>query len=111
MSRYSAKLLFQFRESGSHSKRRTCEIRIVQLIASTKKQALAFAKRRGEASGYHYVNARDRLVYFEFVGVIDLLSMEMLESDQAWFEIKQIRLPMERRSEIVPDDKKLLARA
>jgi hypothetical protein len=112
MSRYSAKLLFQFRANLTEeaSKRRLCEERIIVLNAMSAKSALAQAKRKGKQGQHHYKNINGKMVYFEFVGVMELLRLgSECAPDEVWYEIRERLLPMERREALIPPDKQLNA--
>lgn len=112
MNRYSAKLMFQFRvDLGDDSgKRRLCEERIVVLQAASAKSALAQAKRRGRKAEYSYRNTDGNQVYFEFVGILDLLHLgPECEPDEVWYDIRERLLPMERRDAILPPETELNA--
>lgn len=110
--RFAAKLLFQFRvedESGSNTMR-LCEERILVLHAADARDALAQARRRGEAGQNRYANDEGATVHFEFVGVLDLLHLgSECEEDEVWYNIVRRKLPMERAGEIVPAEDQLNA--
>lgn len=110
--RYAAKLLFQFRVvvNGSPGIRRTCEERIITLSAPHGRAALQEAKRRGRAAQHQYENNDGNPVYFEFVGVLDLLRLDpACEADEVWYDITERIRPMERRATLIPPDTKLAA--
>ena len=105
VNRYSAKLLFQFRvDLGCDSaKRRRCEERIIVINALTAVSALGKANRRGRAAVYDYANDEGHTVYFEFIGVMDLLCLGAeCDDDEVWYDIRERLLPMERRDVFVP---------
>lgn len=111
-SRFAAKLLFQFRvDSGdTPSVMRRCEERIILIHAPTAKKALAAAKRRGRSAQHNYVNDAGRKVYFEFVGLMDLLHLGVeCEEDEVWYDITHRKLPMERADSILPPENQLNA--
>lgn len=109
--RYSALLLFQFRVASTRAgaaKRRLCEKRLIVLEATGPRQALQRAKRRGREAEYDYPNAYGEQVYFEFVGVMDLLRLGLeCESDEVWYDIVRLLEPMERRERWCPPDAEL----
>jgi hypothetical protein len=110
--RFSAKLLFQFRiDIGADSgKRRLCEERIVTFQARSGRAALAVAKRKGKEAEYDYENDESNRVYFEFVGIVDLLELGTeCTSDEVWYDIKERLLPMERRGTLIPPEDQLCA--
>jgi Domain of unknown function (DUF4288) len=111
-SRFAAKLLFQFRvHSGNkRSVMRLCEERIILIHAPTAKKALAAAKRRGKSAQHSYTNDAGGKVYFEFVGLMDLLHLGVeCEDDEVWYNITQRKLPMERAGSILPPESQLSA--
>lgn len=111
MQLYAAKLLFQFRHTPEErrDKRRLCEERIILFEAASGKRALAVAKRRGKASQHAYRNCYGQMVHFEFVGVMDLLPIgPECEPGEVWYELRMRKLPMERKSALIPDDARLL---
>ena len=112
MKRYAAKLLFQFRVviNGDSAKRRTCEERIVLFEARTAKQALAAARRRGKSCELEYMNSKGHPVYFEFIGVMDLLELGLeAQADEVWYDIVRRQQPSERRDKLIPPDSELNA--
>jgi Domain of unknown function (DUF4288) len=110
--RYAAKLLFQFRVvvNNRSGKRRFCEERIIVLMASHTKSALALAKQRGIQCEYSYDNDEGNHVYFEFIGLLDLIELGIeCSDDEVWYEIKEKILPSERRDKLLPPETKLNA--
>jgi len=108
--RYSAKLLFQFRvDLGADTgKRRLCEERIVTFHAGSAKAALAVAKRKGKQAEHDYENDEGNRVYFEFVGLMDLLELGCeCDTDEVWYDINERLLPMERRERLIPPEDQL----
>ena len=109
---YAAKLLFQFRVmvDGSPSIRRICEERIINFSAAHGRAALREAKYRGRAAQYHYKNTDGNPVYFEFVGVMELLRLDpACHADEVWYDITDRVRPMERRDSIIPPESQLEA--
>jgi hypothetical protein len=112
VNRYSAKLLFQFRvDIGSDSgKRRLCEERIVVVHARSAQVAIKKSNRRGKSAEHSYVNDEGNNVYFEFIGIMDLLELgPECEDDEVWYDIKERLLPMERRDRLIPPESDLNA--
>ena len=110
--RYAARLLFQFRVmvNGNPGVRRLCEDRIIVLRAPGARAALAKAKLRGRAAEYQHPNADGTPVFFEFIGVTDLLELGAeCEPDEVWYDIVQKVKPMERRSKLIPPPERLNA--
>jgi hypothetical protein len=113
MHRFAAKLLFQFRVdvNGDVGKRRLCEERIINFSARSPREALQTAKVRGKRGEHSYKNGDGNKVSFEFVGIMDLMSLGVeAEPDEVWYEIHERLLPMERRSKLIPADDVLLRR-
>ncbi len=112
LKRYSAALLFQYRVmvNGSPGKRRLCEKRIIHFRASDARSALAHAKRRGKQAEHHYRNNEKNPVFFEFVGVRDLIGCDpACEPDEVWYQTFEMVQPMERRRQLIPPESKLCA--
>jgi hypothetical protein len=110
--RFAAKLLFQFRVmiGNDPGKRRLCEERIVVIEAASAKAALAEAKRIGKKAGHKYKNTDGNDVYFEFVGLLDLMHLGVeCEPNEVWYEIREMLTPMERAAKILPKEKELSA--
>jgi hypothetical protein len=110
--RYAARLLFQFRAmvNGDPGVRRLCEDRIIVLRAVGARSALARARARGKAAEYHHPNSDGTPVFFELVGVTDLLELGVeCEPDEVWYDIVQKVRPMERRRELIPAPERLNA--
>jgi hypothetical protein len=114
MNRYSAKLFFQFRitQDGDSGKRRLCEERIITINASSARDALAKAKRRGLKSQHKYKNDDGNPVHFEFIGVVELLHLGAeCAADEVWYDITQRLQPSERRRDFIPRESQLNAMA
>jgi uncharacterized protein DUF4288 len=110
-ARYAAKLLFQFRVvSAKPAVRRLCEERIIVFRAKGRAAALAEAKRRGRVGEHAYRNNLGQPVYFELVGILDLLELgSEYRQDEVWYDLVERVRPMERRREIVPSEASLRA--
>jgi hypothetical protein len=110
--RYSAALLFQYRVmvDGSAGKRRLCEKRIIHFRAQDGHSALMHAKRRGREAEHRYRNNEGNAVFFEFVGVRDLIGCDpACEPDEVWYQIVEMMKPMERRKQLIPPESQLCA--
>lgn len=108
-----AKLLFQYRvvARGKRFARRVCEERIILLRARGAKEALAKAKKYG-AENEFTDHRPDRQVFFEFVGVIEMVDvMTDLNENPAevWWEFRELVRPMERRRKLLVAEKDLRA--
>ena len=113
MMRYAAKLLFQFHVDvdGDSGKRRLCEERIINFKARSKDDALKKAQRRGKEGEHAYKNSDGNKVMFQFVGIMDLMSLgSEADADEVWYEIRERLMPMERRDVNLPKEADLLAR-
>ncbi|MCE5269419.1 MAG: DUF4288 domain-containing protein [Planctomycetaceae bacterium] len=112
MNRYAAKLLFQFRVvvNGDSGKRRLCEERIVILNARSAKSALTKAQREGKRAEHHYENSERNPVFFEFVGVMELLHLgSECDRNEVWYDLRECLSPMERRHLMIPPESELNA--
>jgi hypothetical protein len=108
---YAAKLLFQWRVmvEGSPGVRRTCEERIVRFEAKSARQGLVAAKRLGRSAQFTYKNSDGNPVYFEFVGVMELLGLDSYHPEEVWYDITDRVRPMERRGILIPPESQLCA--
>ncbi|AMV17842.1 DUF4288 domain-containing protein [Planctomyces sp. SH-PL14] len=110
--RFSATLLFQYRVAvdGRDNRNRTCEKRMLLLRAADAGSALRVAEQRGRAAEYEFQNEAGHSVYFEFVGLLDLLHLGAeCEADEVWYDIVTLRQPMERRESLIPKSSQLAA--
>ncbi len=88
---------------GDSGKRRRCEIRIIIVRALNAKGAIQRATRRGRTSQFRYTNSDGNPVFFEFIGIMDLLKLgSECEPDEVWYDIVEIVQPMERKAKIIP---------
>ncbi len=113
MRRYAAKLIFQFRVdvNGNSGKRRICEERILNLQASSAPVALRQSQRWRNSAEYSYTNDAGNMVYFEFIGVMDLVELGLEAGpDEVRHDIYNRVEPMERRDRLIPSDQALLDR-
>ena len=104
MSRYAAKLLFQFRfNNGIDNFFRKIERRIVVFKAEDAGLAYHFAKEYAENEQYDFVSDDGSKVCFEFVGIEDLMHLGS-ETDEyeVWYEIGKMKTPMERAATLIP---------
>jgi len=108
--RYAAKLLFQFRvDLGSDSgKRRICEERIVNFTAKSAQEAYKIAQKMGENAESDYLNDEGNPVYFEFIGIMELLDISSeCEESEVWYDIYEKLLSMENKKKLIPPKKGL----
>jgi hypothetical protein len=108
MKRYSAKLLFQFRADlgkGRSDTMRRCEERIIVLSARGAESALRKAKRYGKCEEFDAEAEAGNPIYFEFIGVTDLLELGTeCEPNEVWYDLLTMKLPSERRDELIPKE-------
>ncbi|MET0935444.1 MAG: DUF4288 domain-containing protein [Luteibacter sp.] len=107
--RYAAKLMFQYRIAGdTPGGFRTVEERIILIYAADASAAYAAAQAKGKSAKFSYRNNLDTRVYFEFVGVIDLMHLGVeTEEDEVWYDIRRMKDPMRRQRDLVPDKRDL----
>ncbi len=90
--RYAAKLLFCYRTVVPPERRPrawTCEYRVVLLRARCAQEALEDATQRGKATQWDTLNDEGDCVRGEFLGVVELLCLELVAEDDAevWYEM------------------------
>jgi hypothetical protein len=110
--RYAAKLLFQFRVviNGESSQFRTVEEVIVLIKADCAKSAISKIKYSAKNKEFSYLNNDENMVYYEFIGVIDLIQLGMeCEKNEVWYEIKTKLKPMENKKKFIPEEQELSA--
>lgn len=103
--RFAAKLLFQFRvhANGTSNRRRLCEERIVVFEAPTAELAVKRARSMGTKAQHRYKNNAGGMVDFEFVGILELLSLEPeCEEGEVWYELRERVEPKENARRIIP---------
>lgn len=108
--KYSAKLLFQFRVviNKDSGKRRLCEERIIIFHCETPDLAVIKMNERGKKEEFDYVNDDGNTVFFEFIGIQDLLELgSETKEDEVWYDIKEYLTPMERKDKLIPNPKSL----
>lgn len=108
---FAAQLLFQFRVRirNRSNQRRVCEIRTVLIPASNGERALQIALRCGRAEQFDYADGPSH-VYFEFVGVKELLDLPATTSPaEVWWDLVTIERPKERRAQLIPKARELRA--
>ena len=114
MQQYSAKLLFQWRPVRNERtrKRRACEERIITFAARSPKAALQKANRVATSENYAERHGELRL-YFEFVGVLQLVELVGAETDphvrEVWWEYVERLSPSERKAKLIPRPSQLQA--
>lgn len=88
---------------------RCCEERLIVLFARNAESALRKAKAHGKKSEFDGKAKAGNPLLFEFVGVKDLLELGGLDEEEVWYDIRTLKLPMERRDKIIPPEEKLNA--
>jgi len=112
MLKFAAKLLFQFRVKvdGQSNLRRTCEERIIHTKAIGPEEALENFKKYAKSEEHKYKNNEGNWVFFEFVGVMDMMHLGTeATKEEVWYEIKEYLTPKERRKKLIPEEKNLHA--
>jgi hypothetical protein len=108
MKRYAAKLLFQFRADlgkGRSDTMRRCEERMIVLSAKDAKTALRKAKHYGKSKEFDAEAEAGNPIYFEFLGVTDLLELGTeCAPEEVWYDIVIRKLPSERRDKLIPKE-------
>jgi hypothetical protein len=111
--RYAAKLLFQFRVmiGDDPGIRRLCEERIIVFEAPSTEAAIQTARMRGSAAEHDYENDDGYQVYFELVGIRDMICLGAeCEDDEVWYDIFEKVRPMEKASALTMSDERLTRR-
>lgn len=91
--RYAANLLFKYDVKEAPSPRPLCERRIINFDASGDREAIRRAKRRARQGEHSYRNAYDQTVTVKFVGLIDLISLEGCDEDEAYYNMQRMTTP------------------
>ncbi len=93
------------------SKRRICEDRIVTFTARGNQGAVGAAHKIGRDAEFEYENEEGNTVLFEFVGVVDMVSLDLVsEANEVWWDVYERLLPMERKKQLVRTHQQLLDR-
>lgn len=112
LEKYAAKLLFQWRIMVDNfpGTMRLCEERIINLRATSGKEALRLAKSHGKKAQYSNKNSHGNPVHFEFVGIMDLQHLGIeCSRGEVWYNIATYKKPMERKQKLIPAENKLCA--
>lgn len=110
MNKFSVKLLFQFRidTKKDQAKMRTCEERIVIFEVTDKATLIDKAIQRGKSTEFDFLNDDGDVVYFEFIGIVDICHLGVeVENDEVWYDIKTLLTPMERKYKWIASAKQL----
>ncbi len=112
MERFAAKLLFQYRVKigKENNKRRICEERIINFEAIDPYDALKKVKSYGKNAEHKYKNDDENWVYYEFVGIMDMIHLGVeVEQEEVWYDIKEYLNPKERKNKLLPKETELNA--
>src|SRR5687767_88403 len=99
-------LLFQWRVDveGDSGARRTCERRLVNLLAMSPAAAIASAMSAGRKAQFRSRTTGGHPLRFEFVGLTEIVELgEECGPDEVWYDIVRMVRPMERRRTLVLD--------
>jgi hypothetical protein len=91
--RYAANLLYEYGVKEAPSPRPLCERRIILLHASSARDAVRRAKQRGKREELSYRNADDQTVQIKFIGLIDVISLEGCDDDEAYYSLRRTTDP------------------
>jgi len=107
--KFASFMLFQFKTvaNGLVNKKRICEERIYHIYASSADKAYSKANQIGKEEEFSYKDG-DKLISFEFIGIIDLIELSCLEDKNLiWSRFVEKLYPMERKDKIIPEKDKL----
>jgi Domain of unknown function (DUF4288) len=93
MARYAGNLLFEYGVKEAPSLRPLCEKRIVVFQASGAREAIRRAKQHGKRGELSYRNADGQTVQIKFIGLIDVISLEACEEDEAYYSLRRMSDP------------------
>ena len=84
---------------------RRCEERIIVLPARNAASALKKAKAYGKREEFDGKAEAGNPLYFEFVGVMDLLELGTeTQAEEVWYDIVTRKQPSERREKLIPEE-------
>ncbi len=111
MSRYAAKLLFQYRfPNEPQNCYRTVEEKLVGVEADSAKSAHDFFRKRGSMDTRQFTNDDGLVIKFEFIGIVEMIHLgEEADEDEWWYSVRRMKAPMERRNRLIPDASELSA--
>lgn len=73
-------------------------------------EAYRIASEKGLEGKFKFKNDDGVRIYFEFVGVLDLMHLGLeAGDDEVWYEIKRMRCPMSRKRSLLPSRSQLSA--
>ena len=113
MQKYSVKLLFQFRVdiNNCEAKMYTCEEKIILFHCKESEDIINIAENRGKKDEFNYINDDGNIVFYEFIGIVDMCHLGTeTEEDEVWYDIKILLNPMERKNKLILTPDKLKSR-
>ena len=102
MTRYAANLLFEYGVAGRRTARALCEKRFVVFRASGPRDAVRRAKQCGKRDEHSYRNADGDRVQIALVGLIDVISLDVCEDDEAYYSLRRMSNP---KAQVRPDER------
>ena len=102
MTRYAANILLEYNVKEAPSSLPLCERRIVVFRASGSRDAIRRAKWRGKRSELSYRNADGQTVQIRFIGLIDVISLDVCDEDEAYYSLRRTSNP---KKHVRPDSK------
>ncbi len=93
MARYAANILLEYGVREAPQARPLCERRIVVFRAATPRAAIDRAKQLGRAAQYRYRNANGHTVIVTFVGLIDVLDIDLLGPQEVYYSMRRTANP------------------
>jgi hypothetical protein len=70
-----------------------CERRIVVFQASGGRDAIRRAKQHGKRGEFSYRNADGQTIQIRFIGLIDVISLEAREENEAYYSLRRMSNP------------------
>lgn len=92
-ARYAANLLLEYGVKEAPKARPLCEKRIVVFQASGPREAIRRAKQHGRRGELSYRNADGQTVQIKFIGLIDVISLEACEENEAYYSLRRMSNP------------------
>ncbi len=112
---YVAKLLFQYRvvdsDTNESNHMRPSAVVTVLFYAKTPVKALRTAKQLGKQRENSYLNSDQNRVFYEFVGVTEILDISHnILLNEVWVWFGDLLNPMERRDKLILTNAEALER-
>lgn len=86
--RYSAQLVFGYFIQSCYSE--TCELRTVTFECASDDEAFVVARKLGGKKEYQFKNTDDEDVLFKFIGITEILKLDVCEDDEVWYSVREI---------------------